>query len=67
MSEAEMLALGLDFAAAHTPDMVERLADWLDGRGVTPDQMHAALTASAVKRQKALKGLADDAAFGPEE
>ncbi len=64
MSEAEMIALGLDFAAAHSPDIIETIAGWLAGRGVTPDQIHAALTDAAVKRQKALKEAADIASFG---
>ncbi len=65
MTEAEMVALGLDFAAARGPDIIETIAGWLAGRGVTPEQMHAALTAAAVARQKLLKEAADLAAFGP--
>lgn len=64
MTEAEMVGLGLDFAAAHSSDIIETIAGWLHGRGVTPEQMHAALTDAAVRREKALKALADDVAFG---
>ncbi len=59
-----MVALGLDFAANRAPDIIETIAGWLDARGVTPEQIHAALTDAAVRRQKALKEAADLAAFG---
>ncbi len=64
ITEAEMVTMGLNFAADHTPDIIETIAGWLSARGVTPDQMHAALTDAAVKRQKALKEAADIASFG---
>lgn len=65
MTEAEMLGLGLDFAANRMPGVIETISDWLAQRGVTPDQMHAALTEAGMRRQKTLKAFADDAAFGP--
>ncbi len=65
MTDEQMLALGLQVVEDYAPDAIEAVARWFDAKGVTPEQMHAALTAAAVARQKLLKEAADLAAFGP--
>lgn len=59
-----LLVTVLEFGMNELPSFVSTLANWLLDKGVTPDQMHAALSRASIARQKALKAAADDEAFG---
>ncbi len=65
MSTEDAIIEVLEFAAKELPvaSIIETVAGWFDEHGATPEQLHAALTDAAVRRQKALKDIADAEAF----
>jgi DNA-binding NarL/FixJ family response regulator len=64
----EFIAAALGYVAKNAPvgQIAEAVANWFAGSDRVAD-LHAALDAAAIRRAKALKQAADEAAFGPEQ